>query len=294
MEKIISLAVAAILVLVMFTGCSSENDTIVVGAKDYTEQDILGNLLTVLIQENTDLNVTFKNEMSSNVVFEAIKSGEIDVYIDYTGTLYGVYLGYNDTKTADEIYDIVVSEFSDRFSLDVLEPLGFNNTYTLSVRQDTAEQLGLTTFSDLAKVSNTLNLGATFEILNRNDGVPNLKEMYQMEFASETALDGTLRYTALESDEVQVIDAFSTDALLMEYDLFVLEDDLNYFPAYHAVPIISHATAEKYPEVQEAVEVLTGLLDEETMRGLNYQVDVLARNPKDVAKEFAQEKGLIS
>jgi len=293
MKKFIMLLSVFVLGVTTLTGCGSEDKSIVVGAKDFTEQDVLGNILTKLIEENTDIEVEYKNEMSSNVVFEAMKSGDIDVYVDYTGTIYGSYLENSESKTSEEIYEIVVSELDEKYDLSVLEPLGFNNTYTLSVRENTAAEYGLTTISDLAKVSDQLVLGASFEVLNRNDGIPNLKETYQMEFSSEEAIDGTLRYTALESDEVQVIDAFSTDALLLEYNLVVLEDDLSYFPPYYAVPVINAETAKEYPELLTELDKLTGILDDDTMRNLNYQVDVLERKPDEVAEEFLQENGLI-
>lgn len=293
MKKIFALIIVAVFSITMFTGCGSKSESIVVGAKDFTEQDILGNMLTILIRENTDVAVEYKNEMSSNVVFEAITNGEIDIYIDYTGTIYGSYLKHSEAKTSEEIYDISVSELAERYNLRVLKPLGFNNTYTLSVRRDTAEEYGVATISDLAEVSDQMILGATFEVLNRDDGIPNLKETYNMSFLEETAIDGTMRYTALENNEVQVIDAFSTDAMLLEYNLVVLEDDLSYFPPYYAVPVISEETAEKYPEIATQLDRLIGILDDDTMRDLNYQVDVLAMNPSDVAEEFLQANGLI-
>jgi osmoprotectant transport system permease protein len=273
--------------------CKGTKTSIVVGAKDFTEQDILGNILYLLIEAHTDLKVEYKHEMSSNVVFAAIKSGDIDMYIDYTGTVYGNYLGYSEMKGAEAIYAIVVQALKDQYDLLMLDPLGFNNTYTLSVRKETAEQYGLKTYSDLAKVSQNFTLGATFEVLNRNDGIPNLKKAYGMSFKNEKAIDGTLRYTAIAKDEIQVTDAFSTDGLLMEYDLMVLEDDKQFFPPYYAAPVIRAQTAEKYPEVQNLLRKLSNVLDDATMRELNYHVDVLKESPTDTARNFLKARGLI-
>jgi osmoprotectant transport system permease protein len=267
--------------------------TVVVGAKDYTEQDILGNMLYLLIEANMDIKVEYKHEMSSNVVFAAIKSGDIDLYMEYTGTVYGSYLGYSEMRSAEEVYAIAVQALKDQYDILMLDPLGFNNTYTLSVRKDTAEKYGLKTYSDLAKVSQDLILGATFEVLNRNDGIPNLKKAYGMSFKDEKAIDGTLRYTAIAKDEIQVTDAFSTDGLLMEYELAILEDDRHFFPPYYAAPVIRAQTAAKYPELQSLLLKLSHILDDETMRGLNYQVDVLKESPTETARNFLKDRGLI-
>lgn len=274
-------------------GCKGAKTTVVVGAKDFTEQDILGNMLYLLIEAHTDIKVDYKHEMSSNVVFAAIKSGDIDLYIDYTGTVYGNYLGYSEMRSAEEVYDIAVKALKDQYDLLMLDPLGFNNTYTLSVRKDTAEHYGLKTYSDLAKVSQDLILGATFEVLNRNDGIPNLKKAYGMSFKDEKAIDGTLRYTAMAKDEIQVTDAFSTDGLLLEYDLMVLEDDRQFFPPYYAAPIIRAKTAEKYPELLNLLQRLSHILDDEAMRELNYRVDVLKENPTETARNFLKARGLM-
>jgi osmoprotectant transport system permease protein len=274
-------------------GCKGDKKTIVVGAKDFTEQDILGNMLNLLIEGNTDIKVDYRHEMSSNVVFAAIKSGDIDVYVDYTGTVYGSYLGYSEMRSAEEVYAIAVQALKEQYDLLMLDPLGFNNTYTLSVRKDTAEKYGLKTYHDLATVAPDLLLGATFEVLNRNDGIPNLKKAYGMSFKDEKAIDGTLRYMALEKDEIQVTDAFSTDGLLLEYDLMVLEDDLHFFPPYYAAPIIRAKTAEQYPELLELLRKLSYSMDDDTMRELNYKVDVLKENPVETARNFLKARGLI-
>jgi osmoprotectant transport system permease protein len=222
-----------------------------------------------------------------------MKNGDIDVAIDYTGTVYGNYLGYSEIKSADEIYTIAAEELNKKYNLRMLIPLGFNNTYTLSVHPDIAKKYGLKTYSDLAKISKDLIFGGTFEILNRNDGIPSLKKVYNMSFKEEKAVDGTLRYTAIQHGEINITDAFSTDGLLLEYELTVLEDDKNFFPAYHAVPVIYGKTAEKYPDLLEKLLKLAGTINNETMRSLNYKVDVLKENPASVAKSFLTEKKLI-
>jgi Periplasmic glycine betaine/choline-binding (lipo)protein of an ABC-type transport system (osmoprotectant binding protein) len=279
--------------IVFLIGCSSKGEGIVVGSKDFTEQDILGNILTILIEENTDIAVEYKHEMASNIIFSAIQSGDVDVYIDYTGTVYGNYLEYSEMRTADEVYDISLEALAEKYDLRMLEPLGFNNTFCIAIRADIAEAYNIVTYSDLALISSEFVFVGGFEILNRKDGIPELKKVYNLTFAEERAVEGILRYTAIENNEAQVTEAFSTDALLLEYDLVVLEDDKNFFPPYHAVPIIREETVQKYPELLPVLDRLTGIFSDDIMRDLNYRVDVLKENPRDVAIEFLRANGLI-
>ena len=294
MKKALCLGIILVLAIGMISGCGKSSDTIVVGAKDYTEQDVLGNIVSTLLENNTDFDIQYKHEMSSNVIFAAAQSGDVDVYVDYTGTIYGNYLTYSEMKSADEVYDISVMEMSEKYKLRVLEPLGFNNTYCLAVRPDTASQYDLKTYSDLAKVSSDFIFGGSFEILNRNDGIPNLKKAYDMSFKKEQALEGVLRYSAIENNDTQITEAFSTDGMLLEYELVVLEDDKSFFPPYHAVPVIREETADKHPEILSELDKLSNFINEDTMREMNYKVDVLKQNPKDVATEFLKSSGLIS
>lgn len=292
MKKIIGFLLAAVLMLSCI-GCQPQEKKIVVGAKDYTEQDVLGNLLTILIENNSDFIVEYKHEMASNVIFAAVQSGDVDVYVDYTGTVYGNYLNYSEMKSADEVYDISVSELKEKFDLLMLDPLGFNNTYCIAVTAETAQQYNLKTFSDLAAVSSNFVFGGGFEILNRNDGIPNLKKVYNLTFKEERAVEGVLRYTAISSGETQVTEAFSTDGMLTEYDLVVLEDDKSFFPPYHAAPIIRQDTYDKYPELKGILSKLTGVLTDDVMRDLNYRVDVLKEKPDQVSRDFLSSQGLI-
>jgi osmoprotectant transport system permease protein len=297
MKKSILRATAAFFAVFLIAGsfyaCNSKDKPIVVGAKDYTEQDVLGNIVSILLESNTDLPIEYKHEMSSNVLFAAIKSGSVDLCVDYTGTIYGNYLDYSESKSADEVFDISKREMAEKFALRLLDPLGFNNTYCLAVRPETAERYNLSTYSDLAKVSSELKFGGGFEILNRNDGIPNLKKVYEMEFKEEIAVEGALRYSAIEKDETQITEAFSTDGMLLEYNLTVLQDDKSFFPPYHAVTVIREETANEYPQILTELSKLADLIDDDTMRGLNYKVDVLKENARDVARDFLVSSMII-
>jgi osmoprotectant transport system permease protein len=278
----------------MLAGCSSKTPDIVIGSKDFTEQYILGYMLMHLIDANTSLTVAYNKDLSSGVIFSSIRAGGvIDLYVDYTGTVYGSYLRRSDAKNAQEVYDISARELYERFSLQMLDPLGFNNTFSLAVRADTAETYGLRTFSDLARVSSGFIFAGSAEILTRSDGLPNLKRLYQMSFKEERIRHGVDRYHAIDNDEIQVTEVFTTDGSLLKHDLVVLEDDMNFFPPYQGVVIIRNETLDKHPVLRDVLGRLAGLLTDEVMRGLNYRVDVLDETPEAVAINFLRLNHLI-
>lgn len=271
-----------------------KEDTIVVGSLNFNEQLILGNMLSTLIEENTDLKVERKlNLGGSSVAFSAIKADEIDMYVEYTGTALVSFMKQPAQSDADKVYNTVSDHFNKNYGITWLKPLGFNNTYTLAVRKDTASKYKLETFSDLANVADQLRLGCTIMFSNREDGYLGLKRDYNMNFKEVSPVDGGLRYTSLNSNKTDVIDAFSTDGLLRAFDLKVLKDDKNFFPPYYAAPIVRNEVLEKHPELEELLNKLEGKLDDEKMRELNYKVDKLSEDPKKVAEDFLRDADLI-
>lgn len=273
---------------------TSAGDKIVIGSKNFSEQLILGHMLADLVEKKTDIEVERKMNLGgSQVAFSALKNGDIDMYVEYTGTGLVNILKQSPQSNPDKVYDYVKREFKEKYGIDLLKPLGFNNTYALAVRQDTAQQYNLTTISDLAKVSDSMIMGPTIEFPNRDDGLIGLSETYNLKFKDVQAVDGGLRYTALDNHKSDVIDAFSTDGLLEEFGLKVLEDDKNFFPPYYAVPIVKEETLKEHPELKEALNSLAGKLTDEKMRKLNYKVDSLKQSPRKVATEFLEEEGLL-
>jgi osmoprotectant transport system permease protein len=273
---------------------TSAGDKIVIGSKNFSEQLILGHMLADLVEYKTDIEVERKMNLGgSQVAFSAIKNGDVDLYVEYTGTGLVNILKQSPQSDPDQVYDYVKKEFKNKYGIDMLKPLGFNNTYALAVRQDTAQQYQLNTISDLAKVSENMIMGPTIEFPNRDDGLIGLSETYNLQFKDVQAVDGGLRYTALDNHKSDVIDAFSTDGLLEEFGLKVLEDDKNFFPPYYAVPIVKEETLKEHPELKEALNSLAGKLTDEKMRKLNYKVDSLKQSPRKVATEFLKEEGLL-
>lgn len=279
---------------VISAGSGKSSRTVRVGAKDFTEQLVVGNMISDLIEGRTGLAVSREFNMGgTQAVFNAMTSNNLDVYVEYTGTAYVETLKYPASNNVDLVYETVKKDYKDKYNIDVLKQMDFNDTYTLAVTQETAQKYNLKTISNLAKVSNRLIAGTTLEFLNRNDCMPGLKKLYQMSFAKEVGIDGSPRYVALVNHASDVVDAFSTDGLLKKFNLVVLKDDKNYFPPYYAIPLVRDETLQAYPQLEPVINELDAVLTNETMMNLNYRVDIEQKRPEDVAKQFLLEKGLI-
>lgn len=299
MGKTIKKLLIGVLMLTMIAsvvGCANNDEevTIRIGHKNFTEQRILGHIYAKMIENYTDYGTKVTEFGGSQLVLKALESDEIDLYGDYTGTLYATVLK-EEGETDPEVVNNLVKEHmeSEPYNFKILNPIGFNNTYTLSVRQETAEEYNLNTISDLAEIGPELKLGGFNEFMERPDGLPGLKEVYGVSFADEVALDAGIRYTAIESGETDVIDAFSTDGKILQYDLKVLEDDKNFFPPYYVITLFNGGTAETYPEAVEAIEKLDGQISDEEMQLMNFKVDEEGLPEEKVAEDFLKEKGLI-
>ncbi len=272
-----------------------EDDTIVIGSKNYTEQAILGNMVADLIEEKTDLDVKRQlNLGGTQVAFSALRTGEIDAYVEYTGTLFVDVLNQEVDNDPDAVYEQVRTQMQDRFNIRTLDPIGFNNTFAIAVKQEDADKYNLSTVSDLASVSDELVFGPTIEFSNREDGYLGLKEAYPFNFADVKPVDGGLRYTALMNGESQAIDGFSTDGLLKRFELVVLEDDQQFFPPYYAVPIVNEKTLTEHPELADVLNLLNGKITDEVMQELNYLADVEKQRPEKVARDFLVREGLLT
>lgn len=290
-----AVAIAAIFGFTSIGSAVAGKKVITIGSKDFTEQHILAHMLSDLIEDRTDIQVDRKiNLGGTQVCFSALKSGDIDMYVDYSGTAYGDTLNYPPITDMEEVYKTVKSDMKEQFDIEVLGQMGFNNTYVLAVTKETAEKYGLTTISDLAVAGSELKAGTTLEFLNREDGLLGITRHYGFDFRDTTGLDGSPRYVALMNGETDVVDAFSTDGLLKKFELVTLEDDKNFFPPYYAIPMIRGEVLAEYPELAEIVEELGMALSDEIMVELNYKVDELQMEPDEVAEEFLTANGFIS
>jgi osmoprotectant transport system substrate-binding protein len=290
---IISLAIV-LMASIIFGGCGS-GDKISIGSKDFGESIVLGEMLAQLVENNTDLKVDRKLNMGGTFVcFEAIKGGDIDVYAEYTGTALTAQLNMDVVSDADEAYKIVSEEFKDQFGVKWLEPMGLNNTYALGVTNEVYEEYGVETYSDLAKISSSLRFGSDHEFFDREDGFDGLVETYGMDFKGEPKkMDISLKYEAIGEGDIDVTNVFATDGPIKKYNIKVLEDDKSFFPPYYAAPIVRVDTLEKYPELEGILNLLSGMINDDTMTELNYRIDVQGEDYEEVATDFLKTNGLV-
>ena len=269
---------------------------ITIGSKNFTEQLILGEILAREIEAKTNLQVDRKLNLGGTfIAHKAVVAGEIDGYVEYTGTAFTGILERKPITNPQEVYKQVKQAYSQKFNLEVMQGLGFENTFAILIRRQDAEKLNLKTISEVAKYTPQWKAGFGYEFLDREDGFPNLAKTYNLKFSQPPqAMDLGLTYRALAEKQVDLIAGDSTNGLIAALNLFMLEDDRKYFPPYQAVPIFNKNTLKKHPEVAEAIAQLAGKISAEEMRQMNYQVDSQSRRVEEVAENFLKSEGLLS
>ena len=286
-EKRFSKLLCLLMIVAGLSSCSHP-DRIVVGSKNFTEQVILGEMIAQQIERKTHLQVDRKLNLGGTIVcHEALTAGQIDTYVEYTGTGLTAILKEPPAKDSNLAYQTVKDAYKSRFGIEWTEPLGFNNTFAIIVRKSDAEQFGLRTISDAAPRTSRWVAGFGYEFIEREDGYPGLVKTYNLRFPSEPrVMDLGLTYKAVAGHQVDLIAGNSTDGLIGALGLVVLEDDKHYFPPYDAVPLVREAVITKHPEIREALRALGGKVSEEQMRLMNYAVDGEHKDVKQVVKEF--------
>jgi len=286
-EKRFSKLLCLLVIAAGLSSCS-HSDRVVVGSKNFTEQVIMGEMLAQQIERKTHLPVDRKLNLGGTIVcHEALTAGQIDTYVEYTGTGLTAILKEPPAKDSNLAYQTVKDAYKSRFGIEWTEPLGFNNTFAIIVRKSDAEQFGLRTISDAAPRTSRWVAGFGYEFIEREDGYPGLVKTYNLRFPSEPrVMDLGLTYKAVAGHQVDLIAGNSTDGLIGALGLVVLEDDKHYFPPYDAVPLVREAVITKHPEIREALRALGGKVSEEQMRLMNYAVDGEHKDVKQVVKEF--------
>lgn len=295
MKRVISLGMILILLMALLAGCQTEEKMVVIASKPHSEQYILAEMLTQLIETHTDIMVEQKLGIGGGTanIHPAVLAGEIDIYPEYSGTGWLFVLKEDLINDPDELYQAVTDRYKRDFDIVWLNRYGFNNTYALAVAGSIAEEFQLETYTDLVDKSPMLIFGAEYDFYEREDGYPGLEAVYGFDFKEKKELDIGLKYEAIGSGEIDVVNAFSTDGLLKQYDLKVLADDQNFFPSYQAATLIRQETLDKYPELEDVLNKLAGQISDDEMIELNYMVEKENQDPKEVAKKFLEEKGLI-
>jgi glycine betaine/choline ABC-type transport system substrate-binding protein len=279
-----------------------DKPALTVGSTNYTEQFILAEMMGLLL-EDAGYPITVEHNIGGTlVIHEARNAGDIDVHAEYTGsglTVLGIDVndikeeGMTPDEVVEKVYEVVKEGYKEEFNAVWLEPIGLNNTYALAMRREQAEELGVETISDLEEVAGDLKLGGSQEFIVRPDGLPGLQETYGIEFASAQGMESGLMYQALANGDVDVISAYSTDGRIISMDFVLLEDDKGFFPPYYASPVVRGEVLEQSPEIADVLNQMGGLIDSETMSGLNLRVDEGGEEPRPVAEAFLTEQGLL-
>jgi osmoprotectant transport system permease protein len=265
-----------------------------IGTKNFTEQLILGEMMAQVIEAKTDVMVKRRFNLGGTMICHgAMINGDIDLYPEYTGTGLTVILKHAVITDPEEALHYVTKTYHERFDLQWLKPFGFNNTYAITVRSTDAVRNGWNTISDLKESANNLIAGFTAEFAERPDGYPGLRQTYALQFGDVRDFDPSLMYEAIRNQEVDVICAFATDGRIAAYSLKPLKDDRNFFPPYHAAPVIREEILKTHPKLGDVLSLFGGLIDDATMQRLNFEVDGKKRRINEVVEEFLKQREII-
>lgn len=302
-KKKISLLLVVVLVAVSLAACSGgadDNKKIVLLEGQFSEITILMNMAKILIEENTDLEVEFHDSMNTVAAANANKAGEVDLYISYDGTMLTTILGSDPSELpeGEDLYEWTKAKASEEIGLTLTEKFGFQNTYRIAVQEEFAMANNIVTNSDLVAYAPELVFGAEHEFFDEEGSmrfVP-FNKTYGMEWKDSKSIDMGLKFSAMDSNNIDATMVYSTDGLIKKSNLAILEDDLGFFPQYYASFQVRDTLFEEYaesaPNLEEVLNSLEGLIDDNTMMEMNYAVDANGETPYDVAKAFLVENGL--
>ncbi|WP_028974226.1 glycine betaine ABC transporter substrate-binding protein [Spirochaeta cellobiosiphila] len=289
---------AGLLSLSLLTSCQgkAEDNLVKIATKPMTEQFLLGEMLAQLIESRSDIRVELIKGIgggTSNIHPGLIK-GEFDMYPEYTGTGWSFVLKKEGIPDDQTLYTQLVKDYKDQYNLEWVGLYGFNNTYGLVIRKDLAQQYGIKTYSDLANYDDQLSFGAEYDFYEREDGYKALCAEYGLEFQKHVDLDIGLKYNAINSKQIDVMNIFTTDGQLSVSDTTVLKDDKNFYQTYYCGTVVRSETLERYPELKPILLLMDNILDDQTMADLNYQVEGEHKSDKEVATQFLLSKGLLT
>jgi osmoprotectant transport system substrate-binding protein len=293
--RIANLLALALAVSFLLAGCAPPRpDHPVIGAKNFTEQVVLGELLAQEIEAKSNLKVDRRFYLAGSYICQqALVSGRIDAYVEYTGTALTAVLKQPVDRDPERVLDTVRRLYASRYNVAVGQTLGFENTFAMVIRGDNARALHLTTLSQAARYTPTWRLGVGYEFEQRPDGLHGLSAAYGLKFAAAPrTMDLGLLYRALNGHQVDIIAANSTDGPIQALGLVALEDDKHYFPPYQAVPLVRMEALQRWPQIKNALDALAGKISADEMRAMNEAIDGQHRDPAQVVREFRNRKGL--
>lgn len=279
-----------------FYSSIGQRQELTIAGKLGSEPDILINMYKELIEDQTDISVELKKNFGKTTfLYNALKSAEIDLYPEFSGTILESFIKKEVTYSNNpkEVYELARDEIQAQDNFVFLDPMAYQNTYAVAVKRTFAEEYNLTSISDLKKVQNQLTAGFTLEFIDRQDGLKGLESLYGLKLTVKS-MEPALRYQAIENGDVNVIDAYSTDSELKQYDLQILQDDQELFPPYQGAPLLRQETLAKYPELTAILNQLAGKIAEEEMSEMNYDVNVNGEAPSKVAHDYLVKHQLLS
>jgi osmoprotectant transport system substrate-binding protein len=273
---------------------SSRPAKITIGSKFFTEQVILAELLAQHIEAKTGIPVERKTNLGGTLlVHKAMQAGQLDLYVEYTGTALTAVLNESPQGDSNAVYTRVKQLYAERFHFEVTEPLGFENTFAMVVRGEDAQKFHLQKISNIGPLAPKWRVGVGYEFLERPDGFRGWSDRYNLRFAeTPKVMDLGLIYRALVDHQVDIVAGNSTDGLIDSLGLLALEDDRHYFPPYDAVPIVRQSTLAQFPQLRAALADLAGKLSATDMRRLNYAVDAQHQDAAAVVRAFRASHGL--
>jgi len=283
-----------ILLVVALAGCGSTKRGLIVGSKNFTEQVVLAELMAQHLESRLGIEVKRRANLGGTLIcHEAVRTGQIDLYIEYTGTALTAVLHEEPSSDPAEVLRRVRDGYDKQFGLEVTAPLGFDNSFAIVIRGDDARRLNLRTLSEAAAIAPQWRAGFGYEFMERPDGYPGLARTYGLKFAdSPRLMDLGLLYRALQEKQVDIVAGSATDGVIAAQGFVILEDDKHYFPPYEAVPIVNRATIQRYPGLGGILKTMGGQITAAEMRRLNYAVDGEHRDVTVVVREFLAAKKL--
>ena len=294
MSRRLSIGILVTISLLLTSCAPPRPDHPVIGAKNFTEQVILGELLAQEIEAKSYLKVERRFYLAGSYICQqALVSGRIDAYVEYTGTALTAVLKQPVDRDPDAVLATIRRLYDSRYKIRVAEPLGFENTFAMVIRGEDARKLQITTLSQAAQFTPKWRLGVGYEFEQRPDGLPGLSAAYGLKFAAAPrTMDLGLLYRALEAHQVDMIAANSTDGPIQVLGLVALEDDRHYFPPYQAVPLVREESLKRWPQIQLALDALAGRITASDMRTMNEAIDGQHRDPGAVVREFRRSHNL--
>jgi osmoprotectant transport system substrate-binding protein len=287
--------ILAVLPLLALISCAPPRpDHPVIGAKNFTEQVVLGELLAQEIEAKSHLQVERRFYLAGSYICQqALVSGRIDAYVEYTGTALTAILKQPLDRNSDSVLNTVRTLYAQRYNVAVAAPLGFENTFAMILRGEDARRLNITALSQAAQYAPQWRLGVGYEFEQRPDGLPGLETAYGLRFAAAPrTMDLGLLYRALNAHQVDLIAGNSTDGPIQAFGLVALADDKHYFPPYQAVPLVRKEALQRWPQMQTALDALADKITADDMRQMNEAIDGQHRDPAEVVREFRNRRGL--